>query len=77
MRSSIQGTENRWPDRLFKTELIKRHGPWRGVEDVEAATLGWVHWFNTERLFEGNGDVPPAELEAAYYRQIASLAEAG
>jgi len=34
---------------LFKTELIKAHGPWRNLDQVEAATLEWVHWYNTER----------------------------
>lgn len=27
---------------LFKTEVIRRRGPWRSVEDVEFATLEWV-----------------------------------
>jgi len=53
---------------LFKTELIRRRGPWRTVEHVEAATLHWIDWFNHRRLYEHCGDVPPAELEAAYYR---------
>jgi putative transposase len=30
---------------LYKSELIRQQGPWRGVDDVELATLGWVHWF--------------------------------
>jgi putative transposase len=53
---------------LYKTELIRGpgQGPWRTVEDVELATLSWVHWYNTERLHEYLGYVPPAELEAAY-----------
>ena len=54
---------------LYKTELIRGpgQGPWRSVEDVELATLGWVHWHNTERLHSYLGDVPPAEFEAAFY----------
>jgi transposase InsO family protein len=52
---------------LFKTEVIRRQGPWRGLEDVEMATLTWVHWFNHERLLEPLGDIPPAEYEHAYY----------
>ena len=44
-------------------------GPWRGVEAVEFATLEWVDWFNHRRLLEGIGNRPPAEAEAAYYRQ--------
>jgi transposase InsO family protein len=50
---------------LYKTELIhnERFGPWRTIEDVELATLGWVHWWNTTRLLEPIGNIPPAELE--------------
>jgi putative transposase len=62
---------------LYKTELIKPRGPWRTPEQVEIATLHYVDWFNHRRLFETCGDIPPAELETAYYRQNASLAEAG
>jgi putative transposase len=54
---------------LFKTEVIRRRGPWRSLEDVEFATLEWVAWFNTRRLLEPIGHVPPAEHEAAYYRR--------
>jgi len=32
---------------LYKSELIHSYGPWKGLEHVEAATLDWVHWFNT------------------------------
>jgi len=52
---------------LYKTELIKPRKPWRTVDDVELATAVWVDWFNHRRLYEYCGDVPPAELEAAYY----------
>jgi putative transposase len=54
---------------LFKTELIRRHGPWRTLEEVELATLGYIDWFNHHRLHGEIGDLPPAELEATYYRQ--------
>ena len=57
---------------LFKTEVIRRRGPWRHVEAVEFATLAWVDWFNTRRLLEPIGDVPPAEYEGRYYEQIAA-----
>lgn len=56
---------------LFKTEVIRRTGPWRGLEDVELATLTWVDWFNMRRLLEPLGYVPPAQYEAAYYAQAA------
>jgi putative transposase len=55
---------------LYKTELIRgpdHDGPWRTVDDVELATLSWVHWHNTQRLHSYLGDVPPAEFEAAFY----------
>jgi putative transposase len=54
---------------LFKTELIRRHGPWRTLEEVELATLAYIDWFNHHRLHGEIGDIPPAELEATYYRQ--------
>jgi transposase InsO family protein len=52
---------------LFKTEVIRPNGPWRNIEEVEFATLEWVHWFNNRRLFGPIGDIPPAEFEALYY----------
>ncbi len=54
---------------LFKTEVIQRKGPWRRLEAVEFATLEWVDWFNTRRLLEPIGYVPPAEYEARYDEQ--------
>jgi len=54
---------------LFKTEVIRRLGPWRNLDAVEFATLTWVDWFNTRRLLEPIGYVPPAEFEARYYEQ--------
>ncbi len=54
---------------LFKTELIKPRGPWRTVDQVELATAEWVDWFNHRRLYQYCGDIPPVEMEAAYYAQ--------
>jgi transposase InsO family protein len=51
---------------LFKTEVIRRRGPWRTLEAVEFATLEWVDWFNHRRLLGPIGYVPPAEYEARY-----------
>ncbi len=59
---------------LFKTEVIRRRGPWRSLEAVEFATLEWVAWFNNQRLLEPIGNVPPAEAEARYYAQIGAPA---
>ena len=55
---------------LFKTEVIRRLGPWRSLEAVELATLTWVDWFNHRRLLEPIGFVPPAEAEAAFYAEL-------
>jgi putative transposase len=54
---------------LFKTEVIRRRGPWRTLDAVEYATLEWVDWFNHRRILEPIGNIPPAELEQAYYQQ--------
>jgi transposase InsO family protein len=59
-----------------RTELIKPRGPCRIAEQIEIATLEYTDWFNHRRLYEVCGDIPPAELEAAYYRQNSSLTEA-
>ena len=60
---------------LYKTELhrnpamlARNGGPWRGLDDLEIATCGWVEWFNTERIHGELDDLSPAEVEAAYYR---------
>ncbi len=53
---------------LYKTELVRNKGPWRGLEDLEIATLEWVDWFNHRRLFHDLGRIRPAEFEANYYR---------
>ncbi|MCT1762000.1 IS3 family transposase, partial [Micrococcus luteus] len=36
-------------------------------EDLELATLGWVHWHNTQCLHGYLGDVPPSEFENTFY----------
>jgi putative transposase len=58
---------------LYKTECI--HGPdaprhWDDVDELELATLSWVHWFNEQRLHGHCGDVPPTEFEAAFYAAL-------
>jgi len=63
---------------LYKTEVIRRNGPWKSLEDVEFATLEWVDWFNRRRLLEPIGNIPPVELEQLYYqRQESPVMEAG
>ena len=57
---------------LYKTELIRHQGPWRGLDDVEYATLEYVHWFNNRRLHGELGMIPPAEFEATFGQQAAT-----
>lgn len=59
---------------LYKSEVIHHLGPWKGLEDVEYATLEWVAWYHSQRLMELLGDVPPAEYEEQY--QTAEAARA-
>jgi transposase InsO family protein len=61
---------------LYKTEVIRRRGPWKNVDDVEYATLEWVDWFNHRRLLEPIGHVPPAEYEQMYYAELERSCEA-
>src|SRR5919202_6533753 len=49
---------------LYKAELIRRAGPWRGLDDVQYATLEYVDWFHHRRLHGELGMRPPAEFEA-------------
>ena len=55
---------------LYKTEVIRRRGPWKTVDEVEYATLEWVDWFNNRRILEPIGNIPPAEYELMYYQQL-------
>ena len=54
---------------LYKTECV--YGPdtdgWADVDELELATLAWVHWFNHDRLHSHCQDIPPAEYETAFY----------
>lgn len=53
---------------LYKTELIRAEGPWRDLDQVEAATLEWVHWYNTERTHEAIDDLTPDAAQELHYR---------
>jgi transposase InsO family protein len=59
---------------LYKAEVIHRRSSWKSRESVELATMTWVAWFNHHRLLEPIGNIPPAEAEANYYRQLAESA---
>jgi putative transposase len=61
---------------LYKTELIRRRGPWHTVEHVELATAEWVDWWNQRRLHSATGYASPAEFEAAHYDATNAVAPA-
>lgn len=58
---------------LYKTEVIRRRGPWRNLDAVEMITLEWIDWFNNRRLLGPVGNIPPAEAETTYYAQRGAL----
>ncbi len=62
---------------LYKTEVIRKRGPWKNLEVVEFATLEWVDWFNNRRLLEPIGYLPPAEFEERYYHQQSLVEDEG
>jgi putative transposase len=51
---------------LFKAELVRNKGPWRGLDDLEMATVEYIDWYNNRRLHGELGHVPPAEHEALH-----------
>jgi putative transposase len=60
---------------LYKTEVIRKRGPWRSFEQLELATARWVEWYNQRRLHSSIGMVPPAECEEQYYRSRAEVSD--
>ena len=62
----------------YKAELVRgpaKSGPWKTIDDLELATLGWVHWHNTQQLHGYLGDVPPLEHEEKFYAGVTSAKE--
>ena len=57
---------------LYKAELVHRRGPWRGLDDLELATLEWVDWYNRRRLHSALDYLPPAEYERNQERELVS-----
>jgi putative transposase len=51
---------------LFKAELVRNKGPWRGLDDLEMATVEYIDWYNNRRLHGELDHVPPAEHEALH-----------
>jgi putative transposase len=60
---------------LYKTEVIRKRGPWRSFEQLELATARWVEWYNQRRLHSSIGMVPPAEFEERYYLSRAEVSD--
>jgi putative transposase len=52
---------------LYKAELIRPEGPWRGVEHVELETLNYADWFNHDRPHEALDDLTPVAAEELHY----------
>jgi len=61
---------------LFKAELVRNKGPWRGIDDLEIAVAEYIDWFNHRRLHGEIRLVPPDELETEHYRQNTTPAPA-
>lgn len=61
---------------LYKTELVRNKGPWRGLDDLELATLEWVDWYNHQRIHHELGRIPPADYEHNHHRQNQSRHQA-
>ncbi len=55
---------------IYKTELIRRKGPWRNMEQVEFAILNWVDWFNKKRIIKRLNYISPNEYEKLYFDEI-------
>jgi putative transposase len=59
---------------LFKAELVRNRGPWKGIDDLEIAVPEYIDWFNHRRLHGEIGLVPPAEYEDVLYRHNTAAA---
>ena len=53
---------------LYKTELIRRKGPWKGIDQLELRTLEWVDWYNNARLHSACEKLPPVEYETKHHK---------
>ncbi|GLI03964.1 putative transposase for insertion sequence element IS986/IS6110 [Phytohabitans aurantiacus] len=51
---------------LYKAELVRNQGPWRGLDDLEMATVEYIDWYNNRRLHGELSHIPPAEHEALH-----------
>ena len=52
---------------IYKTECIRREGPWVNAADIELATSSWVSYYNSSRLHSSLGYRSPIEYEKAHH----------
>ena len=57
---------------LYKRELIDPGHDWQGADDVMLATMGWVQWYNEDRIHSYSGDMPPKKFEEMYCEMLES-----
>jgi putative transposase len=55
----------------IRNPVMRPHGGWKPVADVEIAVAEYVDWFNHRRVHGEIGLVPQAEFEASYWASIA------
>jgi putative transposase len=60
---------------IYKAELVRNKGPWRGIDDLEIATMEYVDWYNHRRLHGELGLIPPVEYETNHHNKIKKLQE--
>jgi len=62
---------------LFKAELVRKRGPWGGLNDLELAVAEYIDWYNHRRLHGELGLIPPVEYEALHAAQTPARQPAG
>ncbi len=55
---------------LYKNECVKIDGRLGTVDELELATLSWVHWFKENRLHSSIGYLTPIEYEQQYCLEL-------
>lgn len=58
---------------LFKAELIRNHGPWKGIDDLEIAVAEYIDWYNHRRLHGAIGHITPVEAENNFYTNLPAI----
>ena len=58
---------------LFKAELVRNLGPWKGIDDLEIAVAEYIDWFNHRRFHGELAHIPPVEAENSFYAQLPAI----